>query len=90
MTSSTKRFLALLSGPLFLLLNGKFGNGVDHETQRLLLEVILGYFVTSKGGEAIIENARAKASGPIDVQAVLARAAAEGGKLTQTTTSVTP
>lgn len=82
-----KRFLSLLIAPIFLLANGKLGLGVDHDTQNMIIELVGAYFVTSKGGEVLIEQAAQKAKvaaaavTTADPENVLKRAAEKGASL---------
>ncbi len=81
---SMKRLLSLFLGPIFLALNGKFQLGIDHDTQNLVIEATIAYFMTSKGGEVLIAQAESKAKvaaaavTPADVTNVLASAAEKG------------
>ena len=57
--ASNKRFLALLTAPLFLLLKSKLGIEVTPEVQELLIASVMTYILGSHGKEAIIERAKA-------------------------------
>lgn len=87
MDSSTKRFLSMLLAPVLLAANGKFGLGIDKDTQQMLIELIGAYILTSKGGEVLIEQAVQKAKiaaaqvQHADVTNVLNRAAEKGASL---------
>ncbi len=83
--SSMKRLIALFMGPLFLMLNGKFGLGITAETQNLVVESTMAYFMASKGGEVLIAQAASKAKvaaagvvTPAEAENVLKRAAQAG------------
>ncbi|UOF77433.1 acidocin b bacteriocin [Caudoviricetes sp.] len=84
---STKRFVALLFGPLFLFIANKFGVTLTDQTQQMLIELVGAYFITSKGGEVLIARAEAAGKGtgvaatPDMITQALTRALAQGGLL---------
>jgi hypothetical protein len=56
------RFLALLSAPLFTLIQKKLGLDVPLEVQEMLVGTVALYLLGSHGKEALVQVAQAKAA----------------------------
>ena len=73
--ASNKRFLALIAGVIFPVVQQKLGINVDHDTQIALLGMIIAYIAGSHTKEAVV--ARAGAAGKIASDKVTQKDAAD-------------
>ena len=88
---ATKRFLAVLLAPIFLLLKGKLGIDVPETVQELLIVSVMTYVLGSHAKAAIIAKAEAAgAAAAATVTPATARATLEAAVSDEAKTKVHP